>query len=456
MHPRFANVIEAVAAEQSPQRRLHMGALLGLLLVVAMFGGGGSPSVLAEGATIAAAFALAILVVALGVSLQPRVPAAVTGVALALPLIALLQLIPLPPAIWQALPGRETLVAALAAVGEDRVWWPFSIIPGRTLAALLSFAPPLLAFCLASQLTGADRTRCLWAFLAIGIASSMLAILQAVGGDGFYLYIRSIAGFPSGLFANHNAQGDALLIALCAGIALWFGETVPARRAFVVTAMALVLLGLLLSGSRTSLLLLVVPAGLALMLSRRTGAGRTAMRWRAPLLVGAGAVLLTSIVLLSDNEVFGRIAGRFGARTDARFSSIWPDSWFAATQLFPFGAGLGTFPQVFEAVERLEVIGPARANRAHLDYLELLIEAGMAGILVIVGALVVAVQRIRATGRSTYFYSDATTSVAWCTGLIVAAHSMVDYPLRAVLLACMFAIGMGLLFARRDVGELAG
>jgi hypothetical protein len=56
------------------------------------------------------------------------------------------QLLPLPPAIWTSLPGRETVAAAFGLIGRDLPWAPLSISPGATWLSLLSLVPPLAVF----------------------------------------------------------------------------------------------------------------------------------------------------------------------------------------------------------------------------------------------------------------------------------------------------------------------
>ena len=113
------------------------------LLAALLLGGGGSPAVLPE---LVAELAIAGLA---GVWLWqrpvdntpiPRSALVLAGLCLILPL---LQLVPLPPILWQALPGREAERAALALIDEDGAWQSWAITPARTLAALLAAMPPV-------------------------------------------------------------------------------------------------------------------------------------------------------------------------------------------------------------------------------------------------------------------------------------------------------------------------
>src|SRR5215813_11133487 len=50
----------------------------------------------------------------------------------ALVLLPLLQLVPLPPSIWTALPNRSPEVAAFEALRSDPPWMPLSVSPDAT------------------------------------------------------------------------------------------------------------------------------------------------------------------------------------------------------------------------------------------------------------------------------------------------------------------------------------
>jgi hypothetical protein len=59
--------------------------------------------------------------------------------ALALPM---LQMVPLPPSMWQALPGRELFAEAAAATGQAQPWRPWAIVPGAAFNAASSLVVP--------------------------------------------------------------------------------------------------------------------------------------------------------------------------------------------------------------------------------------------------------------------------------------------------------------------------
>jgi O-antigen ligase len=84
-------------------------------------------------------------------------------------------------------------------------------------------------------------------------------------------------------------------------------------------------------------------------------------------------------------------------------------------------------------------------NRAHNDYLELVIEAGVLGLLVL-AVLAIMLARL-ALGQLRDQSPTIRGQVIFALGTftIVALHSQVDYPLRSMSLACIAAVAAGLL-----------
>src|SRR5262245_44397802 len=61
-------------------------------------------------------------------------------------LLPLLQLVPLPPLFWTALPNRQPLVATFELLQRDLPWLPISILPRATWLSALSLLPPVAVF----------------------------------------------------------------------------------------------------------------------------------------------------------------------------------------------------------------------------------------------------------------------------------------------------------------------
>jgi O-antigen ligase len=142
--------------------------------------------------------------------------------------------------------------------------------------------------------------------------------------------------------------------------------------------------------------------------------------------------------------VLAGIFARYSLGAELR-PQIWIDSLTAARTYFPVGAGLGAFLPVFLAAERLEAIHPVIPNRAHNDFLELVIEAGALGFAVAALMIALLARQALIQWREGSARSRRQMVFALAVLAIVGLHSLVDYPLRSLSLACVAAAGAGLL-----------
>jgi O-antigen ligase len=221
---------------------------------------------------------------------------------------------------------------------------------------------------------------------------------------------------------------------------------------------ALLVLGIVLTQSRTSLVLAAIPLGLgglralaswraASRSQRITGPNRANVAMFAALVLGVVAV---GGMLSYAPGRLGDTLERFEAKGDPR-SYIWDDAAYSVERFWPVGAGMGTFDEVFQVDEALENLTVRRAGRAHNDYIEVAIEAGIPGLVVIAGWLVLVGWLSWQAGRSQFRWAGWAGSAIL---LAAALQSITDYPLRnqSMLALAGFAL---LLLARvaTDRGE---
>lgn len=371
------------------------------------------------------------------VALRPiaRLGLASAGLLLLLPLM---QLIPLPPETWAQLPGRERSRELVAIVDGADSWMPLTLDREATWRSLLALLPGIAAFALGLVLGPSSRRRL--GLLAVGLAalSAIVGALQVASGGALALWATAHEDWATGLFTNRNHQALFLNLAV-----LLAGATVGGERKARVSPAAVALIALFVAatvatGSRTGavLLLLSVPVGLAL------ACGLNGRRAWVPAALAAPA--LAAVLLgTSAGEV---LLHRFASGQDARLL-YWSDLWVAIAQSWPVGTGFGTFPQVFQTVESLSLVGPTSVNHAHNDYLELALEGGVAAVLSVLLVLGVlgfaAVQSLRRPGSG----SERPLAVAAAAGVaLLLLHSMVDYPLRMLSLSMLFGWLASLLF----------
>jgi O-antigen ligase len=406
-------------------------AAASLLAAALLLGGGGTTAPVQALLIELVALGVLILLAWRGVHSPRRDKVMLAGVLLLLLIVItpLAQLIPLPHAVWSRLPGRELAVSIDGLLNSARGWRPLSLDPEATWLSALYLLAPAAMFLITLQLVESDRRKLMAVAVACAFVSAAIGLLQVAGsGSVLSIYGGTHSAFPTGLFVNRNHQADFQLIAmiLCTALlaqtrrfspfAQW-GLSLAAITAFTAAVIA--------TTSRMGFILL--PIALLTSLSMLTSA-RIAQR-RIALAAAAGAVLIAAgLVALSKGTRL--TLQRFDTMSDLRLE-FWSDAWFAARQYFPWGSGIGTFDPVYRSIENLNQVGPAYVNLAHNDYLQILIEAGLWGCILICFFLGLfgwlAVRRIDA--RFSIVRRAAASSI-----LILLLHSAVDYPLRMLSL----------------------
>ncbi len=424
----------------------HDRALTWLALIyvplLLIFGGGGTPAPVAELACqLFAALALVGWVVLRGPD-QLQNGKALWWVLGLIVMVPALQLIPLPPALWQSLPGRDLVRESLALVGADQSWRPLTVAPQRTLDGLMAMLPPLLALAMAASLSASGRQTLLkaiagFALLSVAVGAGQLA---SAGNGPLQFYVGNDAGVLGGFQANRNAQVDVLLIGLIALVAAWHERAGHSRAMLAILgALALVLLlGAFLTGSRAGIALAPLALAWCLFLVRAELFSQTSL-FRVRNLALAGAIGIGLAAAAWQTRAVQQVLLRFGFSGEYR-PDIWRDTLYAIGQHWPVGSGLGTFTRVIGPAERLEAIGPVLPNRAHNEYLELLLEGGLplalAWAAVAVLVLLALFRALRA--ESGVPRAQAVFSAGALT--IVSLHSLVDYPFRSMALAGLVGV----------------
>jgi O-antigen ligase len=389
----------------------------------------------------------------------PRAALAITGLVLLIPVA---QLIPLPPAIWHALPGRQSEISALALIDQANRWMPFTLAPASTFASLLAILSELSVFLSLAQIDRSARRMVCWVIAGVAIISIMLGSLQmsSAGGFTWSIYNDPYSGWLLGFQANRNAETDILqvgvmaLAALIAALGQQRDHLSAANLGILVLVMILLALGAVLTGSRTGIALLpltylfvvwILWPVIVQWLSRASW-GRYVSWWVFLIPPAAG-------LLLSRTEQVQHALDRFGETGEHRWA-IWHDTITAIGSVWPLGGGIGSFRVIFDASQSLERISPLLDTRAHNDWLEWVLESGVPGIVVLtmIGAIVL-VCNIRALRHALRRSADpdyrATVIFATGTLLHIGLHGIVDYPIRSMGLAALVCAAVAMLMPLR-------
>src|SRR5690606_20374371 len=191
--------------------RSRLAALIAFALLVAFLGGSSRPD--APGLIALRPLAVLFCLYGLLAATDEHLRSARAALLLvgAVMLLALAQLVPLPPGVWRALPGRELVSEALALIGSGADWRPLSLDPNRTWNAFFALFVPFATICLVAAQEPRWQEKLPTILLGIGLLSAALGYLQALGGNGLHLYEITHRGFPVGMFANKNHQAILLL-----------------------------------------------------------------------------------------------------------------------------------------------------------------------------------------------------------------------------------------------------
>jgi O-antigen ligase len=417
------------------------------LIVAALFGGGLVAWSLGNIVLIVATIVLAVALAwrdafscFARVSLASRL--ALAGIAV----LPLLQLVPLPPTLWQALPGQELRRATLGLAGLAGSWQPVSLEPGSTaLCAVMAIGFVALVGWLL-RLSDSDFRRLLLVALALVAIGILVGLLQVVSDGQFpQLQADNMGATLLGFYANKNHMGLVLACSILIFNSVSRGMLAPEKRWLAVIGYSVfALVAIVATNSRAGLSLGILASVIVLIqLSRGI-----ALRWRlAAVLVVAGMGI--AIMSSSAFQAVSQRVDEVGGDLRWRFLS-W--TWPLAKHYGVLGSGFGSFETLFITHEQLAWVKPTIVNAVHNDYLQLLLEGGLPGVAVLLLLIVSVVGNMLAVRtlsrrdprRHELFLGLAMTA-------LFALHSAVDYPLRRPGAWIFMAIALAAIYRARAV-----
>jgi O-antigen ligase len=359
-------------------------------------------------------------------------------------LLTVWQLVPLPLGVIRVLsPLRhDNLLASRFATGSTSAYATLSAVPHQTFQYAMSFErnPWILT----------------WPLLAVGGLQASLGFYQA--------YAEGSGGFATGTYANRDHFSGLLEMIL--PFALMYplailrrdakrheSPALPAIKACAIFTVAAVLLiaiihSLSRMGFMASLASLFICGAIAFTVrdSRIDYQVLPMPLWRramptvvVALIVVAGFILLPTDPLIARFSDFARTED-ISADTRAQ---IWRDTMGMIKSYLWFGCGWGAYESSFL---QFKTVAPMHTvDYAHNDYLQVLVEFGIAGFL---AGLVFILRLLWKTIRAaTYAYSvDERYLAIACVGSITAIllHSLVDFNMYVPANSMLFAWVAGL------------
>ncbi|WP_088307265.1 O-antigen ligase family protein [Novosphingobium sp. B 225] len=349
-------------------------------------------------------------------------------IAGAIILLPVLQLLPLPPALWTALPGRAEIAQGFDLAGMPKPWLPLSLDGDATLTALTALFPPLAVLLVAAQASPRGRQLALLSVLGVALVSVGLGLLQRLSGNGAALqpYELTNPGMATGLFANRNHFATLLLAAIpCAALAI------PLRAALLPVCAGLAG-GVLLTGSDAGALLVLPMLAVSLLYVR-------------PLWPLGRGVLMTGVVLatvvaglLGLWQLQRSLAEPPAGGAEQHRPAMIATTLTAARDYLPLGSGAGSFQRIYPRYEDPARADPEYRNHAHSDYAEVALEYGLPGLVIAIAVL--------AWWGSGLLHAGGGAARAGGAALgVILLHSAVDYPLRTAAMAMLAALATVLL-----------
>jgi hypothetical protein len=392
-------------------------------------------------------------------------------------LLALVQLTPLPDALWARLPGHSGYVETLKLIGAPQAAsHPLSISPDATLASLLAGLPVAAAFMVAYLASLAQLRPIMWCVAAMAFAQVLFGLMQMSGGMHSPLFFGMMSyGNPIGSFANRNHYANYIAMALVGFIWLAYetmreGKQAPAARrsqgaftsrhvtALWITGGLIMVLGLLMTRSRGAAVFGLPMAVAALgVVSLRIQGWSRGLRFAVPvtvvLLVAAGA-------LIGFEAVTSRISANQLASSGSFRGLLARTSFDAAMAFWPWGSGWGTYDLAYPRFQPAPVAG--YANHAHQDYVEMLLEGGIFFIAIAAAFTWLAARRalllIKMALRDRKLNREAMASAICGLGLAgFLLHSLVEFnmriPANAILATLLAGVYLRPLPSRRKVSS---
>ncbi|RWD35852.1 O-antigen ligase [Mesorhizobium sp.] len=405
--------------------------LLGSVLFISLLIGGGTASGLYTDTLIEVAAIITAAAVFSQTSGQ-RIPYTILWLLIFAVALVILQIFPLPAAIFNGL-RPELLLGDSWLAGQSGFRF-VSVGVGRTIECLL-YLVASAAFFLSVLRLRTEQVQGLLPFFFMGVICNGLAgaIQYSLSDD---IAIEGLLPFTinAGLFANENHFAALLFVSI--PFVVYYG----------------LFRGHLLSGS----------LGLATLLLLLLAVGS-----RAGVLIGLAITVLSIVFLSARSRVSGlSILAIFiglsvytiGAWTRIDAEAVDPAfgrGEFARTTIegikenLATGVGFGNFQKAYQIYEKEGMIFKQYVNHAHNDYLEIAFEGGVIAILLMMFYFILLLAGLVRIRR------DALQKAAFLSVSFLLIHSLVDYPLRTEALAMTFAYMNAIIFHKGFADRLA-
>ena len=163
------------------------------------------------------------------------------------------------------------------------------------------------------------------------------------------------------------------------------------------------------------------------------------------------AILVVSLAAFATVVIFGptTVVDPMFAQNQLSRPAMYKVAANAALHFFPLGSGPGSFVPAFKLFEEPGQVTNVFVNHSHSDYIELVLEGGLVGLLLIAGMLLWWLSR-----AATIWFARSPNRLDRAAIVATAAilgHSLVDYPARTSTIAAILAAGFALMASRPEI-----
>lgn len=345
---------------------------------------------------------------------------------------------------------------------------PLSFDPYATRLAVIQLIIYLLFFSVALiYINSRKRVKIIvYMLLTTAAIMSFIGIIQRIGNFEMIYGIRSVSQaifFSS--FVNQHHFASFMLMTCGLSLSLLFEPSIKKdRKIFLLFGLLLMIIGLIFTSSRGALLCLPVVVGFVLafkIFGKQTAdedlkEKNPSKRFQIPVYIISGLVIIIfvigAVLMLGGDQSLMRGIGLGEYNGDISNGRL--HFWSVALQNFSnhpiLGTGLDSFGVVFPEYDTWN--GVFRVEQTHNDYLQILSDAGILGIICVISFIVLFVKKgfdnIK-NAKSRFYKSVSIGAFAGCLGILL--HSFVDFPLRTPSNALVFLLCVVLAANLRDL-----
>lgn len=361
----------------------------------------------------------------------------------ALFLVGLVQLLPLGSGSPEA--ARLLQQTPVTSLSFDPYSTRLALV--QILALTIYFAASLAFIDTPARLRLLTRT-----IVIFGFGLAIFGLVQFYTSPTKVYWIRELTqAAPFGPFINRHHFAGYMEMTLGLGLGLLLSGSVEReKRPLYIFAVAMMAVALVMTNSRGGIISLIAEIFFLVLMTafgrRRYEEGEpdTSTRVRSALVrsglaLGVIVLLFVGVVMLGGESALSRIAGTVNADdpTTGR-AHFWSTSVKIIRDHPVMGVGLGAFSLVYTQYDTRN--GLFRLEQAHNDYLQVLTDAGIIGLLLglfFVGALF-RMGFMRRESTDTFRRGVATGALAGCFAVLV--HSFFDFTLHTTSNALLFLV----------------